>query len=480
MSENGNYEARRAARGAEPRPRARPWRRRLVLVGLLVLFCLVGSTFMVGWFRFTRVYTMSARVRAAVVALSPIVDARLIELKVKAGDHVTRGELLGRLDDTELRAALQAAKATATIKESGAEAARAEFRLTEASLKADIGAAHAQVKTAEANSIFSEANKTARENRLPDEVRAAEARYNEAQANLRRLKLGPPRQEILVAQARLEATQATLELLELDVEKSQQLVTEGIESEHLLRVRRTQRLKQEKVVREAELHLEKVIAGPSGNEIEAAEHALANLEAQLALARNGRSEVESLAAEVEIRRTQQDEAGARLAQAEARESSLDISRERIRAAEAELAKAKAEVDRAEAVLDNLNFVSPVDGTVTRTFDDIGEVCRKGVPCILVADAGRERWIEGFVEDQDAMLVNVGNHARIQVPAGIGKYVPGIVEQVGMHTQSLDGGPPGASPRFPQPERVWVQIRPLEPLRESPITGTSAKVVIRIR
>jgi len=233
-------------------------------------------------------------------------------------------------------------------------------------------------------------------------------------------------------------------------------------------------------VREAELHLEKLIAGPSGNEIEAAEHALANLEAQLALARNGRSEVESLAAEVEIRRTQQDEAGARLAQAEARESSLDISRERIRAAEAELAKAKAEVDRAEAVLDNLNFVSPVDGTVTRTFDDIGEVCRKGVPCILVADAGRERWIEGFVEDQDAMLVNVGNHARIQVPAGIGKYVPGIVEQVGMHTQSLDGGPPGASPRFPQPERVWVQIRPLEPLRESPITGTSAKVVIRIR
>ena len=117
MSENGSYEARRTARGAEPRPRARPWRRRLVLVGLTVLFCLVGSTFMVGWFRFTRVYTMSARVRAAVVALSPVVDARLIELKVKAGDHVTRGELLGRLDDTELRAALQAAKATATIVE---------------------------------------------------------------------------------------------------------------------------------------------------------------------------------------------------------------------------------------------------------------------------------------------------------------------------------------------------------------------------
>jgi multidrug resistance efflux pump len=447
---------------------------------LTVVFILIASTFMLGWFRFTRVYTTSARVRAAVVALSPVVDARLLALNVKVGNHVTNGQLLGRLDDSELRAVLQAAQATAVIKDSDAEAARAEFRLTEASFKADIEAARAQAKTAAANVKFAEATMAARKSRLQDEVRAAKARYHGAQANLARIKKGPPRQEILSAQARLEAERATLALHEMEVEQSQQLVTKGIASEHLLQVEKTRRLRQDKIVSEAELLLEKLMADPSGEEIEAAEQALANLDAQLALARNGRSDVESLAAELEVRRAQRAEAEAQLAQVEARESSLDISRERIRAAEAELNKAKAEVSRAEAVLAKLEFVSPVDGIVTRTFDDIGEVCRKGVPSILIADVSRERWIEGFIEDEDAMLVHVGNVARVQVPAGIGRYVLGIVEQVGMHTESLDGGPPGASPRYPQPERVWVKIRTREPLPEDPITGTSAKVVIKIR
>jgi multidrug resistance efflux pump len=449
-------------------------------MGLPVVFLLIACIFWVGWVKITRVHTVNARVRAAVVALSPVVDARLVELNVEMGNRVTRGQLLGRLDDTELRAGLEAANATAAIKESEAKTARAEFRLTEASLKADVEASRARAMTAAAKVTYAEAAIPARKTRLQDEIRAAEARYKEAQAELALLKKGPPRQEILVAQARLEAAQAMLALYELEVEQSKKLVTKGIDSEHLLQVRKTRRFTQEKAVREAELHLEKLQAGPSEDTIEAAEQVAANLEAQFALARNGSSDIASLVAELKIRRAERAEADARLSQVEARESSLEISEERIHAAEAELKKARAEVNRAEAVLGSLDFVSPVDGIVTRTFDDIGEVCRKGMPSILVADDSRERWIEGFIGDEDAMRVNMGSPARIQVPAGFGKYVAGVVDQVGMHTESLDGSPAGAPPRFPQPERVWVRIRTLAPLPGDPVTGTSAKAFIRVR
>ena len=478
-----NYELRRQARGAEAPVRARPWRRRLLGSGIALASAVVLAVGFFIWRALTLVHTAEARVQATVVALSPIVDARLLELCVQVSQRVTKGQLLARLDDTELHAAVAAADATRTIIESQYAQADAECRMTAATVAADIDRARARVEVARARVANADAAIAAREAQLAQEIKVADAERRETRARLQQLKRGPREGEIQAAVARLEAAEAFLSLYELEVEQSQKLVQEGIDSEHILKVRQTRLVTQQKAVREAELELNRLRAGPTKEEIEAGEQALANREARLALSQAGGKEVAALKAELGIRRAELREAEAQLKQAEARQAQVSIARERTKAAQAELTRAEAELTGRRAALAARDFVSPVAGTVIRIFPQVGEVCRNGMPAILVTDESKPRWVEGFVHEEDAMLVNVGQRARVRVPASVWTSVDAVVDAVGLYTQTLGAGATaagGGAPAYPKPGRVWVKIRPLAPLEGEPVTGTTARAVIRVR
>ena len=104
--------------------------------------------------------------------------------------------------------------------------------------------------------------------------------------------------------------------------------------------------------------------------------------------------------------------------------------------------------------------------------------------LLVVDEATPRWIEGFVFEDDAMHVAPGQKARVRVPANRWRSVDAVVDQVAYHTARLDRGQSagggsaetGAGGR----DRVWVRLRPLQPLPGEPVTGTSARIVIRVR
>jgi multidrug resistance efflux pump len=225
-------------------------------------------------------------------------------------------------------------------------------------------------------------------------------------------------------------------------------------------------------------------AGPTPEEADEAEQRLKAREAALAEAKAAAKELPTLEADMVIRRAElrETQAAARLAQAQ--QADLAVIEERVKTAEAELQRAQAEVSGRAAALASTTITAPLDGTVTRTYDEVGETCRRGVPTILIADDSKPRWIEAFVREQDAMLVTPGQRARVKVPANGGWYVEAVVVFVGLHTQSLDHvGGAGASDgarTTQQPERVWVRLQPSKPLRGNPVPGTSARAVIRVR
>ena len=480
---NANFVLRRRARGSEPPTPIRSWRPRLVGIIVVVALAIAAITTPLVWRRLTRVYTLSARVQAAVVSLSPVVDARLLELHVDVGEHVKQGQVLARLDDTELRAALEAAEATRAIKQSEHAQAEARLALVGAAVESDIEQARAAAQIVATHIESARAAVKARAARLIDEIRASEAQHAEAVARSEQLKRGPREEDILAAKARLEAAAAMQSLYELELAQSRKLATEGIDSQHLLEVRRTRVVTQEKAVTGAQLELQSLQAGATAEELEVAHQAVAIREAQLALARLGSNDVHALTAQLAVREAERQESEARFKQAEAQRRAVDVAREEMHAAAAELQRAEAEARGRQAALTDRDFVSPIDGLVVRTFARVGEVCRKGVPCILVADDNRPRWVEGFVREADAMHVTVGQRAWVRAPANLGDYVEAVVEQVGLHTQSLDDGDgEGATTgaRYMQPERVWVRLRPLQPLNGKPVTGTSARAVIRVR
>ena len=83
------------------------------------------------------------------------------------------------------------------------------------------------------------------------------------------------------------------------------------------------------------------------------------------------------------------------------------------------------------------------------------------------------------DEKDAMLVDIGQVASVRVPASSRNRIRAKVFRIGLHTETLDASGCRA-PQFGQPDRVWLMLAPEEPLDEDLVTGTTARVVIRVR
>jgi multidrug resistance efflux pump len=435
-----------------------------------------------GWQAFTRVRVVGAYVRAFTAPCSPDVDGRLAEVYVKENVQVTAGQSLARLDDEQFTTALKAAEAAQASKESQHGQAQAELsRITER-LPADLQVAQARVLIASARVQSAQAALDLRQAQLAEEIKKAEAECAQSRASLQQQLNGTREEDLLAAEARLESAGALLALAELEVRQSQELVQEGIDSQYILEVRRTNLITRQKAVREAELELRRLKAGPRPEEVERARQDLAAREAALAIAKAASGDVERLKAELRMRQAEQQEAEAGLRAAQAEQATLELARKRLEAAARDFDVAKAEVEQRRADLARVLIKSTVSGMVTRVYDEVGEFCRRGVATVLVTDDSKGRWVEGYVAEQDALLVKVGQRAWIKVPARGGDWVEATVERVGLHTQSLDDSATGlrGAATYGQPERVWLMLSAKKPLKGNPLPGMTAKAYIRVR
>src|SRR5690625_7938704 len=81
--------------------------------------------------RLTHVYTDDARIAADMINLASEVSGTLLEFEVRAGQEVSRGEVLARIDDRKVRqemAALQAGLAGREARQAGTRALHAMVR----------------------------------------------------------------------------------------------------------------------------------------------------------------------------------------------------------------------------------------------------------------------------------------------------------------------------------------------------------------
>ncbi len=475
------YEIRTRSRGGEQPPAEESGKLRLVLI-LAGVVAVVGAVAGFFWWRaHTRVSAVSARVNAAVVPVAPELAGRLAQLHVRTLEHVEKGQLLACLEDSRYRALLEAAAAEKSIKESALAGARAALKKTAGAIEAEIEQARATVEVPRAHAEEARATLELRRVRQEQDVREAHAHCAEARAGLEKLKKGPRKEEIQAAEARLEAARAQMRLAELEVEQSRQLVAEGIDSDYILQVRKTTLATRKQAVREAELELQKLKAGPTAEEIQAAEEALRAREAALARAEAGEQELAVLQARLAMREAELQEARASLARAEARRAELALAEADVETARAELRKAEAQLQARRTELQATSIRSPVTGIVTRTYHDPGEYLSPGKPTILVRDQSRELWIDAYVRQQDRHLVGPGQRARVKVLAGSQDYVEAVVSKVSEHSRSEEaiGAPAGPGADL-WGTRFWVKLKPLEPLEPGLKDGMTAKAYIYIR
>jgi multidrug resistance efflux pump len=446
LSHQAAYEVRRQARGAEPPPKERKWLRRLVVIGGSVLSLSMLSVGVWIWYSVTHVRCVSAQVNAGVREVSPKVSGDVAELYVKEDDKVTEGQLLARLDDAVPEAALETAQADLAIRESELKGAQAAAAVAKAQL--DAAKSNLEMRKAE----------------LTQEIRQAQAQEREAAARLADLKKGAREQDVKSAEARLEAATALLELNQLEVQQSEELVQEGIDSAHVLAVRKTQLATQKTLVRQAELELERLKAGPRQEEIRASEQVLAARQAGLDLTEVGQKEVDSLGYQVAIREAEVAAAEAAVAQAAA-----------------QVDRAGKEVDGRQTDVDYCRLHSPVTGEVTRCYQKPGEFARQGVPTILVQEEGYGYTIDAYVRQQDVWLVQTGQPARVKIMTGHRPWIDGTVTSISAHTASQDQNPNSQATSTAQVSPIWVKIRlDQDQLPEGIRHGMLAKGVIKVR
>jgi len=474
------YEARRQARGAEPPRKTHAWRRRLIVGGSLAVVLTGAAVVGYLWWAGGRVMAARAEVCAGFVSLSPRVDVRIRTIHVQPGQRVRTGQPLVDLDDSEARAALEAALAGQVMAESRHAQARATAERTEARVNADIEVARAGVAIAAANVASARALLEYRRARVPEQIKRARAERDAARATLERLKRGPRSEEIETAKVKLATSKSLAELYTLELEQAESLVKEGLESLDVLQTKRARLTAQQGTTREAELTLSRLQAGASPEEIETAQQNLAAREAALAVATADARALDGLAADVAVREAELSRAREEVKRVEAARTEITVALEQVKAAAAELKQTEATVAGRRAALAAMTILSPVDGTVIRTFCRAGEFCGKGTTIVLVADDSAGRWLEAYVREEDAQRVKVGQTADVEL--GDGSAVSATVDAVALSASPLAGANPGQGSTGAAPSAaalVWVKLKPVEPMGD-PLPGMSAYVVIHVR
>lgn len=232
------------------------------------------------------------------VNLSPKTSGRLIKLYVEQGDRVQSGQKIALMDNRDIQAQLNQAKANYE---------QAKARLAEAqrgSRKEEIAQARARLEQAQAR--LQEA-RTGR----PEEIDQAQARLNQAKARLLQAQAGSPEQ-IAQAQAQVDAASSRVKLSQERLKSYEFLARQGaiqqdklneVSSENSTALANLQeaqrRLEQQRsstsrdidrekaTVSEAEFALKQVQKGKRAEEIDQLEGAVAEAQSALEQLQNG-------------------------------------------------------------------------------------------------------------------------------------------------------------------------------------------------
>jgi multidrug resistance efflux pump len=174
----------------------------------------------------------------------------------------------------------------------------------------------------------------------------------------------------------------------------------------------------------------------------------------------------------------------RAAQAALRNSELELSgvalrQQHLGVLEAQLGAARARLARVRADMASTLITAPTDGTVVRWWANAGSSVDVGKPVVSFS-MGDRRWVEAWVDEDDASRIRVGDAATVTMPFQAGRELEGVVTRIGVTTE---GDPPQVGPLEPRPTRirlapvVSVEVA-LSHVPESLLPGLSAAVAIR--
>lgn len=159
---------------------------------------------------------------------------------------------------------------------------------------------------------------------------------------------------------------------------------------------------------------------------------------------------------------------------------LEIRKQRIGVLEADVLRAKARLDGANADLESSLIRAPDDGAIVRWLVKLGGSVKVGKPVVSMW-LGDDLWVEAWIDEDEIAKVAVGSKAIVTLQSFPGREFSGVVEQIGLTTDfempTFDDIPQPRFARMRGAPVVGVLVRLLDPSAKL-LPGLSAVVAIR--
>ncbi|OQY22393.1 MAG: hypothetical protein B6I34_05920 [Anaerolineaceae bacterium 4572_32.1] len=397
------------------------------------------------------------RVETLSFAASGMID----QLDVEVGDEVTAGQVIARLDTSEIEWAVRQAEDALT-------AARLTYSQTvRAALPEDIAGAQAALNSAEAGLVSAQAglistrialtNTLAARDAVTDTRLAAQANLNSAQASLTSarasltaLQSGPDSDA--VEQARLSWEQARNSLARLQLERDAMQARPGVPG-YMLEQMKLDIANAEIAVRLAEISYLKIQGAGATEEtlaaarasVAAAEVGVINAQAQVDSVDEQSVQTEASIAQAEAAVTQ---AEAGVTQAEASVQQAQAALERLLAGPDELAvaqvrlnvrQAEAALERAGANLLDVEIIAPFSGVISAVTAKEGGPAAAGAPVVTVVDLSSWKVETEDLDEWGVNHINTDEPVQLVFTAFDDKTLSGHIEKIDFTPTQLPTG-----------------------------------------
>jgi HlyD family secretion protein len=361
----------------EPKPAAAPAKsarpRRKIFPLIVVVLGIAAFFIWRGYFANPRVpdsiVTVSGRIEGDDSAVSPKTSGRIIEIHVREGDTVKAGETIATLDDAQVRAREDQARAALDGAEARAKSAGDQIAVYEQQLQGN------QLQTEQ-----SKVDAGGRVKQAEGDVAAAEA-------------------DVAAAEADLAQQEASLRLAQFDNDAYQKLEKTGAVSERQGKQAATTADQQAAAVVSSRRKLES-----NRRRLESARGALTMAQANLS------------------------NPGIRTFQADTVRKQIDQQRAEIASANAASQQARFQLAEAEDNRRDLIITAPFDGTVMTRAAEPGEVVQAGTAIVTLLDMSKV-YLRGFVPEGQIGKVKIGQAAHVYLDSAPDKPIDAVVQRI---------------------------------------------------
>lgn len=356
----------------------------------------------------------------------------VVEVAVKAGDSVSKGDTLIRLDDSDQQIVKQQAEVGLVQAQANVKTAEAGVATAQAALEvAKVG-----VEAAQAQLALLQAGPSSEQVALVEsQVGAADAGVSAAIGQQSAVIEGPTQAQILAAEAQLEAARAAVVPIEITISQIAAGARDasGDEQNQL----NLQLAAARANVQAAESNVNEVRAGARSADRTAVSGAVTAAtaqqeasQAQLNLTLAGTREEQIAVAQT----------GVSQAQNGVTEAELSVKQAETGLAQAQSAVVEAEkaIEAADSLISKTVLTASRDGVVASVTPEKGEVILPGVPVATLADFGSWQVQTTDLTELSVVNIAVGETVEVTVDAFPGETLTGTITDIASSSQIVLG------------------------------------------